>query len=185
MHALIENGAVVKYPYGVGELRRDHPNTSFPSSPDDEAFAAFSAYRVYFSTPPQYDDTTQVLKEGTPVFDVEAQRWTQVWNVRPMTPEEASARKAALIASYEAALDAHLDAKASERRYNDRFTCALRAGFQGPYQAEGLAFAQWMDACNAYAFAQIALIESGQRKMPTVEDFIAELPPLQWPAQPE
>lgn len=89
----------------------------------------------------------------------------------------------ALAASdFEAALDAHLDAKAQERRYNDRFTCALRAGYTGPFQAEGVAFAQWMDNCNAYAYQLLADVQAGTRSAPaSVDAFIEELPDLVWP----
>lgn len=82
---------------------------------------------------------------------------------------------------YDAALTAHFDAKAQERRYDNRLTCALRAGFPGPFQAEGLAFAQWMDNCNAYAYTVMGQVLGGLRPMPTVEAFIEEMPDLIWP----
>ena len=86
------------------------------------------------------------------------------------------------VADYERALDAHLDAKAKERRYNDRFTCALRAGYTGPFQAEGIAFAQWMDNCNAYAYQLLTDVEAGNRQPPaTIAAFVEELPDLVWP----
>jgi hypothetical protein len=43
--------------------------------------------RVYFSTQPELTDT-QMSEEATPVFDADAQRWTQAWQVREMTAEE-------------------------------------------------------------------------------------------------
>lgn len=86
------------------------------------------------------------------------------------------------VEDFEAALDAHLDAKAKERRYNDRFTCALRAGYTGPFQAEGVAFAQWMDNCNAYAYQLLTDVGAGNRQPPaSIEAFIEELPDLVWP----
>lgn len=86
------------------------------------------------------------------------------------------------VADFEAALDAHLDAKAHERRYTDRFTCALRAGYTGPFQAEGIAFAQWMDNCNAYAYQLLSDVQAGNRQPPaSIAAFIEELPDLVWP----
>jgi hypothetical protein len=87
MHALINNGLVEIYPYSIGQLRKDNPNTSFPKDISDETLLAFGAHRVFFSTRPEVTET-QVLEEGTPVFDKEADRWTQVFVVRDMSDEE-------------------------------------------------------------------------------------------------
>lgn len=85
------------------------------------------------------------------------------------------------IDQYTAALESHYDAKARERRYDNRLTCALRAGYQGPFQDEGQAFAIWMDTCNAYAYGVMAEVQSGTRPMPSAAGLIAELPDLIWP----
>lgn len=92
MHALIENGAVKKYPYSIEQLKKANPATSFPKNSSDTLLASFGMQRVFFSTQPSLTDT-QVLEEGSPVFSTEDQRWTQVWTVRDMTPEEISSRE--------------------------------------------------------------------------------------------
>lgn len=97
----------------------------------------------------------------------------------PPTPEVATPEH--LQAQYTALLDAHIDAKAKERGYDNRVTCALRAGYAGPYQAECLAFALWMDACYETGQQLLADVTAGTRQMPTPEAFIAELPPMVWP----
>lgn len=86
-----------------------------------------------------------------------------------------------IIAQYEAALDAHLDGVAHLHRYDDRKSFALRAGFPGPYQAEGIAFAQWMDACNVLAYALLQSVIAGQTPMPTIEQMLAGLPEFALP----
>jgi hypothetical protein len=90
-------------------------------------------------------------------------------------------RGPATMADYIGALESHYDATAQSRRYDSRLTCALRAGYPGPFQAEGLAFAIWMDECNAYAYGQMALVQGGGRAQPTPEGLVAELPPIAWP----
>lgn len=77
---------------------------------------------------------------------------------------------------YEKALDEKLDSVAREYRYNNRFTFALRAGYPGPYQAEGIAFAQWMDNCNTQAFQLLEDVKNQIIPMPTVEEFLDSLP---------
>jgi hypothetical protein len=101
MHALIENGAVKQYPYNLAQLKQANPNCSFPKNPGDAVLEVFGMQRVFFSTPPAVSNE-QVLEEQTPVFDTEAQRWSQVWSVRDMTEEEIAARNAAQEASIRA-----------------------------------------------------------------------------------
>lgn len=86
------------------------------------------------------------------------------------------------IAVFDAALVAHLDATARERRYDNRVTCALRAGYPGPFQAEGIAFAAWMDQCNALAYTLLAEVVAGTRPMPESPQALIDLmPAMEWP----
>lgn len=86
------------------------------------------------------------------------------------------------LADFDAALTAHLDSTAQARRYDNRITCALRAGYVGPFQAEGQAFALWMDTCNATAYQLLAEVQAGTRPMPsTTQELIDALPPMVWP----
>ena len=81
-----------------------------------------------------------------------------------------------IIEQYERALDNHLDTIAKLYRYDNRFTFALRAGFEGPYQAESIEFAKWMDECNVSAFADLQAVTNGLAEIPTIEEFINGLP---------
>lgn len=107
MHALIENGTVKQYPYGLGQLKAANPLTSFPSDANDEMLASYGVQRVFFSTPPIITDT-QVLEEGTPIFTDD--RWNQVWVVRDMTAEEVASRNEGQAAQIRAERNAKLSA---------------------------------------------------------------------------
>jgi hypothetical protein len=96
------------------------------------------------------------------------------------TPKDAAMVMEIKVAEYTAALEAHYDKKAKERKYDNRYTCSIRAGYVGPFQAEGIAFAQWMDACNAACYTMLAAVAGGA-PMPTIEEVIAGLPELTWP----
>ena len=85
-----------------------------------------------------------------------------------------------LLQQFIAAMEHHYDLVAKRRQYDNRLTCALRAGYPGPFQAEGQAFAVWMDTCNAYGYEQMDKVLNGQRPMPTVPALIAELPVAPW-----
>ena len=94
---------------------------------------------------------------------------------------EAVGKKQQLIALYDEALGQLYDKKAREKLYNDRYTCALRAGYPGPFQAEGITFATWMDSCNALGYTILAEVNAGTRPAPTLEEFLGMLPQLSWP----
>ena len=83
------NGTVDQYPYTVGDLRRDHPNTSFPKRPSDAMLASWGVYPVTRTDRPDVDHTKNVT-EGTPVLSGDA--WTQVWEVTDATAEEIAQR---------------------------------------------------------------------------------------------
>lgn len=99
MHALIVNGAVAKYPYTIGMLRKDNPNTSFPKRPDDELLAQWGLQPVSRTERPDVDYTKNVT-EGTPQYVNGA--WLQVWSVTDATAEEVAERRAQLTAQAEA-----------------------------------------------------------------------------------
>lgn len=85
-----------------------------------------------------------------------------------------------MIKRFVANMEAHYDAVAKAKNYDNRYTCALRAGYAGPFQAEGQAFAQWMDACNAYGYQELDKMKQGLRTVPTIDQFIEELPEPPW-----
>jgi hypothetical protein len=86
------NNAVTQYPYNVGQLRRDNPNTSFPKRPSDTLLAEWNVHRVTKTDRPAVDHTKNVV-EGTPVL-IDG-TWTQVWETTDATTEEIAEREQA------------------------------------------------------------------------------------------
>ena len=84
-------------------------------------------------------------------------------------------------AEYVAALESMYDRKAHERRYDNRITCAMRAGYAGPFQAEGVAFGVWMDTCNAKAYVVMGKVLGGEIPQPTIPELLAMMPEMAWP----
>ena len=82
------------------------------------------------------------------------------------------------------ALNLHLDTVAGQRRYDNRFTCALRASYAGVFREEGLAFATWMDHCNIKAYRLMAEFKRGARATLTEAQLIAAMPSMLWPPSP-
>ena len=86
MYAKITNGVVEKYPYSIGELRKDNKNVSFPAKPSNETLAEWGVYPVVSTAEPSYDIATQRVVWGTPAL-VNGQ-WTHTWETIALSAEE-------------------------------------------------------------------------------------------------
>lgn len=87
---------------------------------------------------------------------------------------------AEIMARLESAVDAHINAVAQAKGYDSRVTCALRAGYVNPWQAEGAVFGAWMDDCYTYCYQVLADVQNEVRTIPTEAELIAELPVMVW-----
>ena len=101
MHALINNGVVEKYPYTIGNLRRDNPHTSFPKRPPDEMLEDWNVYVVARTERPEANPITQNIGELTP--ELVNGKWTQMWAVWPASTEEIAEREERMIEEAKAA----------------------------------------------------------------------------------
>lgn len=177
------DGSLARYPYTIEDLRADNPGWMFFPPIDADTLAHYNVVAVQASTAP-VPDVWQTLEEIDPAFidGVLTQQWALIEVEPDVLAQRMADSEAALVKGFTAALERYYDLTAAERQYDNRLTCALRAGYPGPFQPEGTAFAVWMDECNAYAYGVLAAVKSGQRTMPASPDaLIAELPALVWP----
>jgi len=153
----------------ISNLRTDYPNMSIPDGADLSDIGWYAIETVPLPTPV----AGYIFIEGPPE-QYEPGKWRQTW-VQESPPKPS-------IADFDMALTMHLDSVARQRRYDNRITCAVRAGYAGPFQAEGQAFAAWMDAQNAKAYTLLAEVQAGTRPLPeTTQALIDELDPMVWP----
>lgn len=118
---------------------------------------------------------------NTDVPDDAVNGWVLLGGVFQPKPPTPPAPVVLTVEQYVAAMDANFDAKARQNNYDSRITCALRAGYAGPFQAEGIAFAQWMDNSYAAAYQILAAVQAGQRPAPeSTAALLAELPQFDW-----
>lgn len=169
------------YPYTLGQLYADNPNTSFPATMPDERLADWGIYPVTAATPPAYDIPTQKLVEETPVNV--GGIWTQVWVVAPMSADELEAKRQQIKAEITDAVQARLDAFAQTRGYDNIVSaCSYATSQHSKYGPEG----RYCVAAREQTWDALFAIESdviaGNRPMPaSYEDIKAELPALVWP----
>lgn len=87
------------------------------------------------------------------------------------------------VQAYQLAIDAHVQATARGRGYNDAASCASYVSSSNPqWAAEAQAFVGWRDAVYVAAFTALGAVQAGEMAPPSVEDFIASLPEMVWPA---
>jgi len=87
MYVKITNGTVDTYPYNVGQLRRDNPNTSFPKQIPSEMLESYGVYTVVYTDMPSIDNRIQKTEqEATPTL-VDGS-WTVGWTTTDKTVEE-------------------------------------------------------------------------------------------------
>jgi len=113
-----------------------------------------------------------------------------MWKPDPsiiITAEQKRAeQQSVLLNSFRVAVQSLLDAKAQEKQYDNGFTVASYVVSTNPiWKAEAEAFVAWRDAVWGYALAELDKVQSGTREIPTLEAFLEELPPFEWPTAAE
>jgi hypothetical protein len=88
MYAKIINGIVEKYPYTIGNLRKDYPNVSFPKNVTDLVLNTYNVFKVQPTQKPEQDyrknyNVTVVNQNGT---------WVELWEEINATQEEINER---------------------------------------------------------------------------------------------
>ncbi len=86
MHIKVDKGVVVRRSYSAGELRKDNPQTSFPSDMGGAFLAQWGVYPLNPTAPAPYDSMTHTVVEEDPVFVDGA--WVQVWRVQALPNDE-------------------------------------------------------------------------------------------------
>lgn len=87
MYLKITSGSVDTYPYNVGQLRRDNPNTSFPSRIPLNILEEYGVFPVSVSDLPVVDGRTQLaVQDSTPSLIDGA--WTVDWNILSKSSED-------------------------------------------------------------------------------------------------
>ena len=105
-YVLTDGGStVLSYPYSIGLLRRDNPNTSFPASPTLAQLAEWNVFPVKDAEPPVYDPLAYRLIESMSSPDLINGEWIQVWELVPL---ESTAYEQ-LYAEYVASANAQAD----------------------------------------------------------------------------
>lgn len=92
MFVKVANEQVEKFPYTVGDLKRDNPNTSFPKNIPDDMLLSYGVVRVKTETQPEVNEHThKVVQDQLPVYINGG--WIISWSVVERNEDEKLAYK--------------------------------------------------------------------------------------------
>lgn len=91
-YVLAPNQTVKAFPYSIEDLRRDNPNTSFPSNISDLELSSWDVFPVSIRPAPQHNLASQNCRQTDPVL--ESGEWVMKWEVTPASAEEIAERAA-------------------------------------------------------------------------------------------
>lgn len=105
-------------------------------------------------------------------------RWPRVIVANPVppppTPEE-------IVRGYEDAVQAHLDATAQSRDYDNTYTClSYLSSTDEIWNREANAFNAWRDQVWRKCHEILNAVMAGDIQPPTVEELIEQLPAIDW-----
>ena len=187
------------------DIRRDNPNTSLPSFMNDAMIKSLGYLEVIEAEKPSCTEVQHVVEDGVEVVNgIPKRKWKIVDKymdtaeyteldgtiIPAMTKEEQEAKfyadkteaeAKALKDAYTTAMENFMDAQANTKGYTSRYTASLRVNSTvAKFKAEGQAYMDWMDTCYNLGYIVLAEVVNGIRPMPTIEEFLAELPKLDW-----
>ena len=90
MYVKVNNGVAEKYPYTLGQLRKDNPNVSFPKVPSLETLAEWNLFPVEVRPQPSFNAANQDCVRSLPVQENGV--WVETWSVVQASQEEVSQR---------------------------------------------------------------------------------------------
>lgn len=88
MYAKIQGDAAPRFPYSIADLKKDYPQTSFPSQLTDGMLAQYDVMPVITSPVPAFDSATHSVLSSVAFVDGQ---WRQEWKVSKLSVERASA----------------------------------------------------------------------------------------------
>lgn len=117
---------------------------------------------------------------GMTEMDVE-QAYNGQWYLSGYAPAKPQPTPEEIVKGYEDAIQAHLDATAQSRGYDNTYTClSYLSSTDEKWNRESHAFNEWRDAVWTQAHEILNAFIAGTIEQPTIEEVIAQLPAIDW-----
>ena len=156
---LVENGSISRFPYTIGQLKREHPNVSFPEILNDAVLASYNVYPVVIDNEPTTGTTMNMPARLKDMPELVDGVWKLQWETYEITEEVRE-------------LDAIADAN------------AMRGVRDGK-----LADCDWTQLADAdlteEKLAEWQAYRTALRNMPDHDNWPSNLTEDDWPTKPE
>ena len=107
--------------------------------------------------------------------------WTYIDGVLA-APAQSEPNQQEIINSYTESIQEFIDGVAMEKSYKSSLNCASYANCTVPqWKSEADSFIAWRDAVWLYSIGELAKFQTNERPLIPVQQFIQELPAIQWP----
>lgn len=117
---------------------------------------------------------------GMEEMEVE-QGYDGAWYVAGFVPAPPEPTPEEIIKRYEDAVQAHLDATAQSRDYDNTYTClSYLSSTDETWRRESNAFNVWRDSVWRKCHEILNAVMAGEIPPPTVEELLAQLPAIDW-----
>lgn len=178
MYVKAKNQTVEKFPYTLNDLKKDHPNVSFPKKPSDDVLAEWDVYPVIFDERPQAGLKEATVQADKP--DYVDGKWVLRWTVKQLSNDEFAQKIKAHKEALQHEVTRHMDRVAAEKNYDSILSACTYAAFDNPFKEDGLKAIAWRSAVWVKCYEVLDYAQSGLRDIPTPEELIAELPKMDW-----
>lgn len=181
MYVKINNQGVEKYPYSIGELRKDNSQVSFPKTPSLELLKSYNVFPVIDTGMPPHTISNEIAYKNGCVF-VDG-NWKVNWIVRQRTQEEVLAYLSELKQEIVSQVQQRLDNFAKTKGYDSILSaCTYANSSTSEFAEEGKYCVSIRDNIWLKLYEILAEVEAGTRPIPqTYADIEPELPVLSWP----
>lgn len=175
MYCLIENNNIGK----PATLPKDYLNISNFYLLDEEILNSFGFFRFVPTEVPSYNSNVEKIVE---TLVLNNNLVTYNYEVVALSPEELYEHVTNMKFLFVALIEEFLNTTVRVKDYKDILhACSYINSSIPSYQQESQAVIHWRDLVWVKAYEIQNAIVNGERAIPTQEEFMAELPVLEWP----
>lgn len=157
----------------------NHANVSNFNLLSEEVVRAFGYIPFVENTPPEHNALTHKVNKSLAMIDNNV---TYNYELVPLEPEEVMLKMNDLKLFFVSIIEKLLDETVQQKDYkNILHACSYSESSIPQYKAETLAVIYWRDSVWGKTYQIQNEILVGQRAIPTLEQFLAEMPVMEWP----
>lgn len=160
-------------------LPTNYANVSGFHLMDENIVNSYGFYRYVATPKPEYNSLTHKLVEDLILENGEVR---PVFSLESLTSEEIQGKLNEVKLSFIAIVENFLDSTVQAKDYkNILHACSYANSTVEQYKNEALSVMTWRDNVWMTAYSIQNSILAGQRIVPTEQQFVSELPILEWP----